>query len=519
MSNKVNEALFDLVKSLSKSEKRYFKLLSSRHTIGEENNYIRLFDYLDNMESYDEDQLFQDFEGEAFLNRFSITKKRLYDHILSALDAYYTGSSMEAQLYKMLHSVDILFEKSLYDQSRRVLNSASKLAAKNELCEIQLIIEEKKKRLIETQGYSECKDKEVKATTETIRKVADLVLNQNELWEIKSELFERLSTRGVARSEMEVEDYNKICEPLEKISGDRLTTEGKYLLHHTLSAYHFATGAMESSLKELRKNYKLLEENEGSDKIEINRQISMLTNAIYIADKIGAYKEAFGYLSKMKQIANSPVASEDIQIKLFSSISSIEISMYLRKGEFERASDYSNEIGSKLVGYREKLTPTRHAFLCFKLAVTKIGMGEFNDALKWINEILNDNRLDKTEDIIGFTQLLDLLVHMELHHDNLLPYSLKSVQRFFKTRNRMYTFERVLLQFISKLIKCKDRFEAEELWGDLYQELTRITNDDVFESVALDYFDFQSWAESKLTRKSFDSIVREKYNQQMRTAS
>ena len=44
MSNKVSNHLFELIKSLNKSEKRYFKLFSSRHTIGEENGYLKLFD-------------------------------------------------------------------------------------------------------------------------------------------------------------------------------------------------------------------------------------------------------------------------------------------------------------------------------------------------------------------------------------------------------------------------------------------------------------------------------------------
>ena len=40
----VKEALFDLIKSMTMSEKRYFKIYSSKHTIGEKNEYIRLFD-------------------------------------------------------------------------------------------------------------------------------------------------------------------------------------------------------------------------------------------------------------------------------------------------------------------------------------------------------------------------------------------------------------------------------------------------------------------------------------------
>ena len=74
MSSKVNNALFDLIHSLTKSEKRYFKLMSSRHAIGGENNYIVLFDAIEKQSIYDEDKIFKTFKGEAFLNRFSITK-------------------------------------------------------------------------------------------------------------------------------------------------------------------------------------------------------------------------------------------------------------------------------------------------------------------------------------------------------------------------------------------------------------------------------------------------------------
>ena len=52
MSKRVNESVHELIKSLTKSEKRYFKLMSSRHTIGEENNYVILFDAIEKQIDY-----------------------------------------------------------------------------------------------------------------------------------------------------------------------------------------------------------------------------------------------------------------------------------------------------------------------------------------------------------------------------------------------------------------------------------------------------------------------------------
>lgn len=513
MSGKVNEALFDLVRSMSKSEKRYFKLMSSRHTIGDENNYVRLFDFIDKQGEYDEDEIFRHFKGEAFLNRFSITKKRLYDHVLSALDSFHVSSSIEAQLYKLLHSADILFEKSLYDQSRRVLRSAEKLAQKHEMHGILLLVSSKQKRLLETSGYLESNSEKFTELEKTERATLEYIATYNRIWMIKSQLFTLLSKKGIARSPEETGAYREIVDDLlTHTRPDVLPTEGCYLYHHTLSAYYYAIGDLANSLVHLHQNLDLFDTENGRQMIEPNKQVSAYTNAIYVADKLGQHKDSLMYLGKLKKMASGIDQNEDLAIKLFSSISSIEFSLCLRRGDFEIARKIGAEVETRLAEYGDKIVPVRRAFLEFKLAVACMGTGDYSQALKWVNRILNSSGLDKTEDIIGFTQLLDLLIRIELNHDQLLPYSLKSAQRFFKTRNRLYGFEKVFLQFIGRFIKCEDRFERVEAWEELYRNLSEVTGDG-YESVAMEYFDFRAWAEAKLRRKPFDVVVREKYFQ------
>jgi hypothetical protein len=521
MSGKVNEALFDLVQSMSKSEKRYFKLMSSRHTIGGENNYVRIFDYLDKAPSYDESSLFSYFKGEAFLKRFSITKKRLYDHILSALDAFHSSASIEAQIHKMLHASDILYDRSLYDQSRRLLRSAEKLALKHEKPALVIEIANKQKRILETTGYSGMSEAQMVAFNEQEKTQIESLQYYSMLWKIKSSLFSHLSKKGVARSKEDAAQYKAICEELLQSSepSKEVATEARYLYYHVMSAYYYAVANLDESLKALHKNLELMEVSTGPSAIEVNKQISVLTNAIYISDKLGDYRSSITYLNQLKTLASKVAANEDLDIKLFSSINSIELSMNLRKGDFTSAARIANEVNEKLDQFGTKVVPARRAFLEFKVAVAYIGVADYTQALKWVNRILNDSELDETEDIIGFTQLLELLIHLELNHDKLLPYSIKSTQRFLKTRNRLYSFEKVFLQFIGKLSKCEDRFELDRYWGDLYNELAILTDDDSFESVALDYFDFQSWAEAKLKGKDFESVVREKYNRSVRQAS
>ena len=54
MSNRFTDALFQLVHSLEKSEKRHFKLYIKRSSAKEDLKIIRLFDALDKLPEYDE---------------------------------------------------------------------------------------------------------------------------------------------------------------------------------------------------------------------------------------------------------------------------------------------------------------------------------------------------------------------------------------------------------------------------------------------------------------------------------
>ena len=57
MPNRSTDALFQLIKSLGKAEKRNFKLYMKRKTAGENLKITMLFDALDKMGEYVESQL------------------------------------------------------------------------------------------------------------------------------------------------------------------------------------------------------------------------------------------------------------------------------------------------------------------------------------------------------------------------------------------------------------------------------------------------------------------------------
>jgi len=514
MSKKASPALFELIKSMSKSEKRYFKILSSRHTIGDENNYITLFDYIEQMQCYNEDDLFNHFSGEAFLNQFSITKNRLYESIMKSLDAFHSNSSVDTQIARLIHGAEILYDKSLYDHAKRQLLSAERLARKHDKNSALYEINLKYNKLIESANYSNTTEQDIENIAQNNAERISLLAYHNDLWRIKSQLFILINKKGKARSAEERKNYDLI---FAKLKGLKIPTildfDTNYLKNHILGAYYYAILDERCSLKYLLLNEKLLQEHPERIKQEPNTYFSILTNIVHLYSKIGDYKNALTSLKRLKEFPKEHKIelNQDLQIKFFSSVHSTELMLYIHQAEFNKALALETVILEGMRLYENSISPVRKAYLYFQLAIAAFGVEEYSKSLKWTNTILNDSTIDEKEDICAFTHILNLIIHFELKNDQLLPYAIKSTTRFLKNRNRTYRFEEMFLNYLKKATRTNNHFDYEELLETIGNELDEISKDP-YESVALEYFDLKSWLTSKIKRKSFSEVTRTAYN-------
>ncbi len=511
MAAKVSESLHELIRYLTKSEKRYFKLFSARHVVGEENNYVILFDYIASQEEYDENIIFEHFKGQAFLNKFSITKKRLYDQIINSLDSFHSNSSIVAQIYKLLHSADILYNKALYEQSRKQLRSAEKLALKHELYNLLSEINLKYKRLAENNGVVD--EDEMNKILQTDLLAQSQNWTYNTFWNLKSKLFALLHSKGISRTEADLKEFNAIISDLEVAKEkSELTVASSYLYNHIYAAYYFAVGSFTLCYKHLQANIELFEKIQSRMHNHPNQYFSILTNAIYIANKLKKTQDSERLLQKLKDFNQEIEDSnnQDLKIKLFASSSSIELTILSMKGDLEKAFEVIPEIEKGLIDFESKLTSNRRAFLCFKIACIHFINGNMHEALKKINQILNDRDLDKQEDILSFSQILNLLIHFEMENDQLLTYTIRNTQRFLKNKNRLYAFEEMFLKFLNKANLAENEVNQNEIIEDLYVEISRLKDDD-FQKVAFEYFDFASWAQSKVHKISLQKLIQHQY--------
>jgi len=131
MAKENSEALFRLIKSLKKSEKRYFKIFASREGNGEDKKFIRLFDLIDKQDEFDEAKILSK-DLSIRPEQFSNLKAHLYKRILQSIRLYNSNTVKDIEIHELIDYAQILFNRSLYDQCVKVLQRAKKLATKND---------------------------------------------------------------------------------------------------------------------------------------------------------------------------------------------------------------------------------------------------------------------------------------------------------------------------------------------------------------------------------------------------
>jgi hypothetical protein len=125
--------LFELIRSMTPTEKRYFRVHTSRKSEetgssgSNQYRYLDLFDQILSMDRWDEQRLKKD--DNPYLAQ---DKKYLYETILKLMREYRSKRSAQIQVRNMLQDIEYLNEKELYHHAQKLIKRAKKLAQKYE---------------------------------------------------------------------------------------------------------------------------------------------------------------------------------------------------------------------------------------------------------------------------------------------------------------------------------------------------------------------------------------------------
>lgn len=509
---KPSTELFQLIKSLTKSEKRYFKLSSSLQS--GEKNYMKLFDAIENQQDYDEHAIKEEFKNEVFIKHLPSEKNHLYNLILKSLRGFYSDNSAASILQEQLRNIELLYNKALYKECLKYIKKAKTIAYSFEKFYFLLDLIDWEKKLIQ-EGYSRgvFKTNLSELLTEE-EECLEKLKNIAEYQKLYSQVNFAIRNRGFARDEDEL----KI---IEDVANHHLIVGKKTALSTKAATACYSIKGMcatnirdyVTSFQHFSKVVKIFEDNPSILKELPKRYIRALNSIVYAHIHHSRFNQALETIEKIKGLKNkSGFESMDIQLNIFTLAYNAQIIVSLKMGEYTKA--INSIIPKILVGieaYSGKLSKEDEIILYYNISRVYFGAYEYKTSLKYINEVLNNQDNQLRQDVFTFARLVSLSIHFELENYDLLEYTIKSAKRYINKNQRNYQFETMFLKRMRKLIKAKNDDDLHNQLEVFRNEMVEVL-DNPFEKVVIQYFDFITWIETKLLKKTYSELIKDKYS-------
>lgn len=506
---KPSTELFDLIKSLTKSEKRFFKLSSSLQE--GEKNYLKIFDAIDKQTEYDEESIKDQFGKETFIKHFPSEKNHLYKLILKSLRSYHSDHSISSILRQEIKNIEILFKKGLYKECHKFLQRAKKLARENEKFYYQFELINIEKQLLEEDYESGEFDKDLNELileeTECIEKLRNLA----EYHMIYSKINYVFRREGFAHNEEERSIVSEIeNNHLIKGKNTALSSRASTICYYIKGLCANTNRQYQDAFTFFLKVKEIFDRNPHIRADLAKRYVKTLSNLLYCYIDAKNYDAAFELINKMNELRDQEgFDSLEMEVKIFTSTHIALLMLHNKMGDFAKSLRVAKEIVFATEKYRERINKEQHLLFAYHIAYAHFGAGEFKESLQWINSVLNENEQSLRRDIFNFSRIFNLLIHFELGNHDLLEYSIKSTVRFLNKKEKDYQSENVLIKHFKKLIRTNMEFDRREIYENMKSELNTLFENPV-EQVLPEYLDVISWLESKIKGVSFSSVVKQR---------
>jgi len=508
MTNTHKDTLFVLVKSLSKSEKRQFKLYVGRLGVNTDAKFLALFNLMDKMKAYSETQILQ--SGIVKKAQLSNLKAHLYKQILISLRLNPVNQNIRIQIREQLDFATILYQKGLYKQSLKILEKAKNMAIENEEKNVAYEIVEFEK-IIETQYITRSIPDRADELAIAAKELSALNVIASKLSNLSLQLYGQMLKMGYVRNDKDLKYIRDYFEAkLPNVIIEKLGFREKLWLYKAHLWYSLLVQDFLSAYKYSSKWVDLFYENERM--IHLN-PVFFLKGNHYLLESLFFVKYGTQFrqtLERMEKIIESKTfpKNDNITSLAFLYINSNRLNLHFLEGSFEKGLYLVNIIEYGINKHKDRIDEHHVMLLYYKIACLYFGTGDNKNCIAYLKRIIGNKNLKMREDLMCFARVLSLVAHYEAGMDYHLEIQLKTTYKFLLKMNDMHAVQKEMIKFLRGLGDIYPS-ELKNEFHNLYIELKKY-EDHPYEKRAFLYLDILSWLESHLQNKPVGEIIREK---------
>ncbi len=509
MANNFTDTLFQLVRSLEKSEKRHFKLYIKRSSGNEDLKVVELFDALDKLQVYDEAILLQKLKSIKKPQLANI-KVHLYKQLLASLRLLKSTDSIDLQLNEQFDFAHILYKKGLYYQSLKILDKAKETAKANHKVNFLLSAITLEKR-IETLHINRDMRSRAEQLSAELNEVNNRISTLSRLSNLVMLLYGWFIEHGHARNpadEARIDKYLQTQLP-ENAWGQTGFYERMYL-YQSMTWYAYIKLDFLLYYRYSQKWIDVYNSTPMMKRVETGNYIKGLHTLLNAHYDLRNYEKFNDVLNDFENFANTDRVRlhDNFRTQAFIYIYNAKINQHCMLGTFAEGIAEVPHILQRLK--EDELFIDEHRILLFyyKIASLYFGAGNYSTSIDYLQKIINENVEVKT-DLQSYARLMHLMAHYEIGNYELIEYLAKSVYRFMSKKDNLTKVEEVMFKFLRKSFHVTRTNMQQEL-----QQFLTIIKDlekQRYEARTFAYLDLASWLEAKISKKPMSEVLQTKY--------
>jgi len=509
MPKQQTDHLFQLIKSLSKSEKRNFKVYVNRIGSAHTSKFIMLFDILDKADEYNEEIILKKADS-IKPAQLSNLKAHLYKQLLISLRLINLNNDIDIGIREQIDYAKVLYNKGLFRQSLRILEKVKNTAIKHKRNSLHYEIIEFEK-LIELQYITRSIETRAEELTNESENISSILSSTGRYSNLALKLYGLYLKVGYVRNRKDMLMVKKFFDSNFKHPDlNRCSFYEKLYIFQSYVWYNYIIQDFLTCYKYAYKWVDLFHSDRNMIYIQTDMYLKGLNNllgALFMIRHHRRFSDTLNALEDLTKDRNIHL-NDNTSMLLYLFIYMNRINEHFLYGTFTKGLDIVPRVESYLKKYSRNIDNHRILVFYYKIACLYFSSGDHRTAIKYLNRIINFKDIHLREDIHCFARILNLISHFELGNEELIEYQVRSTYRFLAKMDDLHLVQKYILLFLRRLSDIEP--------DDLIQEFKKLHKkfialaDDPFEKRPFLYLDIISWLESKIQNRPVQEIIREK---------
>lgn len=514
MSNQSKDNLFVLIKSLSSSEKRQFKVYVNRLGVNVDAKFLLLFNLLDKMTEFDENDILRS----KIVTKLQLSnlKAHLYKQILISLRLNPVNQNVRISIREQLDFATILYQKGLYKQSLKILDKTKILALENdekniafEIVELEKVIES---QYITRSIFGRADELVLQAKALSVQNVF-----ASKLSNISLQLYSLMLKSGYAKSDSEMQQLSDYFNSrMPKYDIETLGFREKLWLYQAHLWHSFLIQDFLSCYKFANKWVDLFNENPQmivSNPVWYIKGNSYLMECLYLLKHKSKIHQVLNLFEQNSLLSHFP-KNDNTNSLCFLCIFNSKFNLHFLEGDFEGGHYLVQTVLDGIKNHENRIDNHHVMVFYYKIASLYFGMGDNKNCILFLDKIIQNKSLSMREDLMCFARVLSLVAHYECGLDQLMEQQLKSTYAFLIKMNELHGVQREMIKFLKNLGNIFPN-ELKNEFKKLHSQLLVFENHP-YEKRAFLYLDIISWLESKINNQPVALIIQQKAKRLLR---